>query len=215
MTKEVEQDEIRLRRKKVQKIIAELKKLFPKTKIALNYFTPIELFVAVVLSAQTTDKQVNLVTKDLFKKYREIDDYIKTPLSEFEQDVKRIGLYRGKAKNIKSALEIIEKQYQGRLPDSMEELIKLPGVGRKTANVLLHNIYGKQEGIAVDTHVKRLSQLFGLSKSDNPDKIERDLMEIVPKQDWGKITYLLIDYGRKYCTAFCKHIGCPLKNFIA
>lgn len=202
-------------KQKTEEIISELKKLFPTTKIALDYKTPIELFVAVVLSAQTTDKQVNIVTADLFKKYRTIDDYIKTPLSELQQDIKRIGLYKGKAKNIKTALEIISKQYGGKIPDEMEKLIKLPGVGRKTANVLLFNIYGKQEGIAVDTHVRRLTQLFGLSNNNNPDKIERDLMEIVPKKEWGKITYLLIDYGRAYCPARCKHESCPLKKFIS
>lgn len=199
---------------KVLSIIKGLKKLFPTTKIALNYSTPIELFVAVVLSAQTTDKQVNVVTADLFKKYRSLNDYINTPLLEFEQDIKSIGLYKGKAKNIKAALEIIDKQYGGKLPDSMKKLVELPGVGRKTANVLLFNIYDKQEGIAVDTHVKRLSKLFGLTKNDDPNKIEQDLIKIVPKNEWGEITYLLIDYGRAYCPARCKHETCPLRNFI-
>ncbi|MBI2621364.1 MAG: endonuclease III [Candidatus Levybacteria bacterium] len=202
------------KKERTQILISELKKLFPKTKIALNYTTPIELFVAVVLSAQTTDKQVNVVTADLFKKYRTLIDYLRVPLPEFEKDIKRIGLYRGKAKNIKSALEIVSKQYGGKLPDSMEELVKLPGVGRKTANVLLFNIYEKNEGIAVDTHVKRLSNLFGLSQQANPNKIEQDLMEVVPKKDWGAVTYLLIDYGRKYCPARCKHQNCPLRSFI-
>ncbi len=199
---------------KAKLITAELKKLFPKTKIALNYSSPIELFVSVVLSAQTTDKQVSVVTIDLFKKYRTIDNYLKTPLEEFQNDIKRIGLYRGKAKNIKAALEIVEKQFGGKLPDSMEELVKLPGVGRKTANVLLFNIYNKEEGIAVDTHVKRLSNLFGLSNQTDPNKIERDLMEIIPKNEWGEFTYRMIDYGRAYCTARCKHTSCPLKKFI-
>jgi len=197
------------------RLLLELKKLFPETKIALNYSNPIELLVAVVLSAQTTDKQINVVTLDLFKKYKSIKDYIKTPLPEFEKDIKRIGLYRAKAKNIKAALEIIENQYKGIIPNSMTELIKLPGVGRKTANVLLYNIYNKNEGIAVDTHVKRLSNLFGLSSSNDPNKIEKDLMEVVPKKEWGEITYLLIDYGRNYCKASCKHTDCPLKSFIA
>lgn len=215
MIKQVEQSEIHLRRTKALNLVKDLKKLFPTTKIALNYSNPIELFVAVVLSAQTTDKQVNTVTADLFRKYKTINAYLQTPLSEFENDIKRIGLYKNKAKNIKVALEIIDKKYNGKIPDSMEELIKLPGVGRKTANVLLYSIYEKTEGIAVDTHVRRLSQLFGLSNSDNPEKIERDLMEIVPKKDWGEITYLLIDYGRRYCPARCKHIDCPLKNYIS
>lgn len=200
---------------KSQKILTKLKKLFPNTKIALNYNNPIELFISVILSAQTTDKQVNLVTEGLFKKYRSINDYVNVPLLEFEQDIKRIGLYRAKAKNIKSALQIIDKNYQGKIPDSMNELIKLPGVGRKSANVLIYIIYNKNEGIAVDTHVRRLSQLFGLSNSNNPDLIERDLMDLIPRNDWGEITYLLIEYGRKYCPAHCKHLNCPLKSFIS
>jgi endonuclease-3 len=203
------------REEKTKKIITELKKLFPNPTIALNYSNPIELLVAVVLSAQTTDKQVNVVTEDLFKKYKSLKDYLDVSLEEFSNDVKRIGLYKGKAKNIKAALEIIDKEYGGKIPDSMEELTKLPGVGRKTANVLLNNVYGKNEGIAVDTHVRRLAQLFGLSGSDDPTKIEKDLMEIVPKKDWGEITYLLIDYGRAYCPARCKHTECPLRSFIA
>ena len=170
--------------------------------------------MAVVLSAQTTDKQVNIVTEDLFKKYKSIRDYIKTPLLEFENDIKKIGLYRAKAKNIKAALDIIHNDYKDKIPDSMENLVKLPGIGRKTANVLLYVLYDKSEGIAVDTHVRRLAQLFGLSNSNNPDKIEKDLMEIIPKKEWGEITYLLIDYGRKYCPARCKHANCPLKSFV-
>lgn len=203
------------KQQKLEKIIVKLKELFPVTKIALNYSSPIELLVAVVLSAQTTDKQVNVVTKDLFKQYKTIDDYLNSPLEQFQNDVKRIGLYRAKAKNIKAALEIIDRQYGGKIPDSMEKLVELPGVGRKTANVLLYNIYGKTEGIAVDTHVKRLSRLFGLSSNNDPNKIEKDLMEIVPKKEWGEITYLLIDYGRAYCKANCKHTDCPLRSFIA
>ena len=162
------------RQQKIKEIISRLKKLFPDSKIALKYSSPWELFVAVVLSAQTTDKQVNVVTGDLFLKYKSLEDYINTPLEEFQNDIKRIGLYKNKGKNIKLSAEIVYKKYDGKLPDSMENLIKLPGVGRKTANVLLGNIYGKSEGIAVDTHVRRLSRLFGLSKHLDPDKIEKD-----------------------------------------
>lgn len=201
-------------KQKAKKLIQALEKLFPETKIALSYSTPLELLVAVVLSAQTTDKQVNIVTADLFRKYKKTEDYINTPLSEFENDIKRIGLYKGKGKNIKAAAEILKADYGGKIPDSMNELVKLPGVGRKTANVLLYNLYDKNEGIAVDTHVRRLANLFDLTNSQNPEVIEKDLMEVVPKKDWGKITYLLIDYGRKYCTAFCKHTDCPLRSYI-
>jgi endonuclease-3 len=199
---------------KTEKIIVELKKLFPKTQIALNYNTWYELFVAVVLSAQTTDRQVNIVTNDLFKTYRGFEDYLKTPLGEFQNDIKRIGLYKGKAKNIKASFDIIHKDYNDKLPRPMDELIKLPGVGRKTANVLLNNIYHVNEGIAVDTHVHRLSNLFGLSNQRDPNKIEKDLMKIVPKSEWGNFTYRMIDYGRAYCTTRCKHTDCPLRRFI-
>ena len=203
------------KKKKAEEIIIELKKLFPHTGIALNYSSPIELLVAVILSAQATDKQVNVVTEDLFKKYKSILDYINVPQAEFENDIKRIGLYKSKAKNIKKALEVIHSDYADKIPNNMAELINLPGIGRKTANVLLYILYGKTEGIAVDTHVRRLAQVFGLSNSNNPDKIEKDLMGIVPKKEWGEITYLLIDYGRKYCKASCKHTDCPLRNFIS
>ncbi len=200
---------------KATEITKELQRLFPNVKIAINYTTPLELLIAVIMSAQSTDKQVNVITADLFKKYKTIKDYIKTPLLEFEQDIKRIGLFRAKAKNIKAAVTMIDKDFNGKVPDTMEKLLRLPGVGRKTANVVLYCIYGKTEGIAIDTHARRFSQLFGLSNTDDVVKIERDLMEIVPRKDWGEITYLFAEYGRKYCTAFCKHIECPLRRFIS
>lgn len=200
---------------KTKEILKELKKLFPNVKIALNYSNALELLIAVIMSAQSQDKQVNVITADLFKKYKTLNDYVKTPLSQFENDIKRIGLFRAKAKNIKATVEILDKQYGGKVPDSIEELTKLPGVGRKTANVILYSIYGKTEGIAIDTHAKRLSQLFGLVDTDDVVKIEKELMEIVPKKDWGEITYLFAEYGRQYCTARCKHLDCPLRSFIA
>lgn len=213
MTK-IELKETRLRRKKAKEIIEELKTLFPNVKIALNYNTPLELLIAVIMSAQSTDKQVNVITGLLFKKYKTIDDYISTPLPEFENDIKRIGLFRAKAKNIKAAVEIIKNKFDEKVPDTMEELLSLPGVGRKTANVVLYCIYGKTDGIAIDTHARRFSQLFGFSTTDDVVKIEKDLMEVVPKEEWGEITYLFAEYGRMYCTARCKHLDCPLKNFI-
>lgn len=199
---------------KAENIVDDLEKLFPNVKIALNYSTPLELLIAVIMSAQSTDKQVNVITEDLFKKYKTTKDYINTPLPEFENDIKRIGLYRAKAKNIKATVEIIDKKYNGRVPDTMEELTSLPGVGRKTANVVLYCIYGKTEGIAIDTHARRLSQLFGLVDTNDVVKIEKELMEILPKKDWGEITYLFAEYGRQYCTARCKHITCPLRKYI-
>lgn len=202
------------KKQKAARIIDELKKLFPQTKTQLSYRTPFQLLVAVILSAQTTDKKVNEITQSLFVKYRTADDFSKLSQSELESYIKSIGLYRGKAKNIIASAKTIDEKYSGEIPRSMSEMISLPGVGRKTANVVLGIVYGVVEGIAVDTHVRRLSQLFGLSNSSNPDIIERDLMKILPKKEWCEFTYRMIDYGRAYCPAPCKHISCPLKEFI-
>jgi endonuclease-3 len=186
------------KQQKAEEIVKDLKKLFPNVKIALNYSTPLELLIAVIMSAQSQDKQVNVITTDLFKKYKNLKDYVKVPLPEFENDIKRIGLYRAKAKNIKATVEMIDKKYSGKVPDTMEDLLKLPGVGRKTANVVLYCIYGKTEGIAIDTHARRLSKLFGLTNTDDVVQIEKDLMEILPKKDWGEITYLFARSVRTY-----------------
>ncbi len=199
---------------KAQEIINALRDLIPDPKIALIYSNPWELFVSVVLSAQTTDKQVNIVTKDLFKKYSSFEDYTSVSWEKFAEDVRRIGLYKGKAKNIITSAKIIEEKYNGKVPETMEELVALPGVGRKTANILLSNIYNLQVGIAVDTHVKRLTRLWGLTNNTDPIKIEDDLMQIVPKKDWKDFSYLVILYGREYCTASCKHLDCPLNRYI-
>ena len=205
---------MRNRKDKAEKTVRELKKLFPTTKTALEYKTPFQLLVAVILSAQTTDKKVNEVTPKLFAKFETAFDFAKLSQNELESYIKSIGLYRGKAKNIIEAAKEISKKYNGELPRSMSEMIALPGVGRKTASVVLGITYGIVEGIAVDTHVRRLSQLFGLSKSSNPDIIERDLMAILPKSEWQEFTFRMIDYGRAYCPASCKHINCPLRKFI-
>lgn len=203
------------KKQKALKIVQELKKLFPKTKTALNYSSDFNLLVAVILSAQTTDKKVNEVTPKLFSKYKTAQDFSRLSQSELESYIKSIGLYRGKAKNITALAKIISEKHKGNLPRSIEEMIKLPGVGRKTANVVLGIVYGVSEGIAVDTHVRRLAQLFGLSKSANPEIIERDLMSILPKSEWQEFTFRMVDYGRKYCTAFCRHTDCPLRGYIA
>ncbi|MDA2936164.1 endonuclease III [Patescibacteria group bacterium AH-259-L05] len=203
--------ELEKRKKRAQKIIRELKKLFPQTKIALKYSSNWELLVAVILSAQCTDKKVNEVVQKLFKKYKILDDYVHADLHEFEQDIRSTGFYRNKAKNILASAQIIKQTYHGRIPKTMEEALKLPGVARKTANVVLGNAYGIVEGIAVDTHVKRLSKLYGLTNETNPDKIEKDLMQIIPKKEWFAFTYRMIDYGRKYCPARPHdHAHCPL-----
>jgi endonuclease-3 len=206
--------EIKKLKEKALKIIKVLKRLFPTAKIALNYSNPWELLVAVVLSAQCTDKKVNEVTEKLFKKYKTLDDYIKANPREFEQDIKSTGFYKNKAKNILATARVIKEKFNGQVPKTMEELLTLPGIGRKSANVILGNAYGIVEGIAVDTHVRRLAKKLGLTKNTDPDKIEKDLMQIIPKKYWFPFTYWLIEYGRKYCPARPhNHNNCPLKKF--
>ncbi len=187
--------------KNIDKILPLLKKEYPKAKIALNFSNPLEILVATVLSAQCTDERVNMVTKSLFKKYRKVQDYAKANLKTFEQEIRSTGFYRNKAKNIISATQKIVKDFNSKLPDSMDKLLQLPGVARKTANIVLFNGFGKVEGIAVDTHVRRLSQRLGLTKNKDPEKIEQDLMKLLNRKEWGKFSYLLIDHGRKICDA--------------
>ena len=187
--------------KNIDKILTSLKKQYPNAKIALNFNNPLEILVATVLSAQCTDARVNMVTKSLFKKYRKVQDYAKANLKTFEQEIRSTGFYRNKAKNIISAAQKIVKDFGSKLPDSMDKLLQLPGVARKTANIVLFNGFGKVEGIAVDTHVRRLSQRLGLTKNQDPEKIEQDLMKLLDRKEWGKFSYLLIDHGRKICDA--------------
>ena len=191
----------REKKKRVLKLNDALKKLFPDAKIALKYRNNWELLVAVVLSAQSTDKQVNKVTKKLFKKYKKFDDYLKADIREFEKDIKSTGFYHNKAKNILNVAKIIKEKYKSKVPSSMEELTKLPGVARKTANIVLSNAFGIVEGIAVDTHVRRFAIKFDLTDSKDPKKIEQDLMKILPKKEWTNFTYRVIEYGRQICTA--------------
>lgn len=202
------------RKKKTIEILKELKKLYPEAKTALEYSSPLELLIAVILSARNTDKKVNEVTDKLFKKYETIDDFRDVNLNELEKDLSQLGLFRQKAKFVKETARIISEDHNGKVPDKMEDLVKLPGVGRKTANIVLGNIYGTVVGIAVDTHVARLSRLFGLTQNSNPEKIEKDLMEILPRKEWFDFTNRIIAYGRQYCPAHCKHLKCPLNNFI-
>ncbi len=208
-------------KKRWQKIYKKLKTLFPRAKIALNFGTPWELLVAVQLSAQCTDKKVNEVTPVLFKKYRTLNDYVKASktakgIRDFEKMIHACGFYRAKTKNILAAANYIQKKYHGKLPKTMEEMIRVPGVGRKSANVILGNAYGVVEGIAIDTHMIRLSNVFGLTKEKDPVKIERDLMAIIPQKDWFKATYMIINYGRAYCVARPhKHELCPLTKVLA
>lgn len=189
------------RRNRALRIVQTLKKLFPDAKIALKYGNPWELLVAVVLSAQCTDKKVNEVTEKLFKKYRTLEDYVKADPKKFEKDIKPTGFYRNKAKNILATAKIVKEKFKGEVPCTMEELLTLPGVARKTANIILGNACGVVVGIAVDTHVRRLSIKLGLTDHDDPVKIERDLMKLLPKREWFKFTYRMIEYGRKICPA--------------
>ena len=183
------------------KIIELLEKEHRDAKITLNHTNPLELLIATILSAQCTDERVNVVTKTLFKKHRSIEDYAGADLKELEQDIRSTGFYRNKARNVKKCCQIILDKFGSQVPKTMEEILELPGVARKTANIVLSNAYGVVEGIAVDTHVRRLSRRLGLTVNDNPDKIEKDLMKLVPKSKWMKFTELLIFHGRKTCTA--------------
>lgn len=204
-------NQIETRKKRAKIIVTKLKKFFPTTKSALNYTTPFEFLVAVILSAQCTDARVNIVTADLFKKYKNLEDYANADLNEFEQDIRSTGFYKNKAKNVLATAKIIKEKYNGKLPQTMEEMLELPGVARKTGNVVLGEIYDVYPGVAVDTHVKRISKLYGLTDETDPTKIERDLMKILPQEEWFEFTLRVIDYGRKYCQAKKHdHANCPL-----
>jgi endonuclease-3 len=198
--------------KKISEIIELLRKENPDVGVALTHSTSLELLIATILSAQCTDTRVNEVTKKLFKKYRSIHDYIAASQEELEKEIYSTGFFRNKAKNIKKMCEILVNNFNGEVPETMEELLTLPGVARKTANIVLTGAFGKVEGIAVDTHVKRLSFRLGLTENTNPDKIEKDLMKLVPENLWDIISLLLIHHGRRVCTAkkpLCK--DCILK----
>lgn len=197
-------------------ILKTLKNLFPKAHIALTYSNNWELMVAVQLSAQCTDKRVNLVTPILFKKYKTLADYCAADSTEFENDIHSTGFFRNKTKNILAAAKMVQEKFGGEIPQTMAEILTIPGVARKTANVVLGNAYGVVDGIAVDTHVKRLAKLLGLTKHTDPVKIERDLMVVIPKSEWFSFTYRLIDYGRAYCVARSHdHVHCPLTVALA
>jgi len=188
-------------KKKMLLIIKRLRKEYPVLKSALNFRSPFELLVATILSAQTTDVQVNKVTEKLFKKYRKLDDYLNVSPQEFTQDVRSVNFFNNKAKNILASARMITEKFGGRVPKSMEELLMLPGVARKTANIILYNAFGITDGIAIDTHVKRLANRLGLTVHDDPVKIEQDLMAITPKIAWGDLTHILIAHGRAVCQA--------------
>ncbi len=189
------------RKEKIKIILERLEKIYPSAKTALSFQTPFQLLVATILSAQTTDERVNIVTEKLFKKLKTPEDFVKADIEEIIELIKSINFYRNKAKNIKATAERIIKFFNGEVPKRMEDMITLQGVARKTANIVLSEAYGINEGIAVDTHVKRLAGRIGLSDFEDPVKIERDLMENTPQEKWGELSNLLIYHGRNVCKA--------------
>jgi endonuclease-3 len=194
----------------VEEIIKRLEKVFPD-KLELNFSTPFELVVAVVLSAQERDAKVNEITKELFKKFNTPQQFANASLEEIEKEISSVSFYKNKAKYIKQISQILVEKYGGEVPKSIEELENLPGIGRKSANMILYNAFGINEGIAVDRHVLRVSQRLGLTKQQKPEKAEQELMKLVPKDQWGKFSNLLILLGRYICTAQKpKHSECPL-----
>jgi endonuclease-3 len=206
--------------KNIAEIIKRLKKEYTGTpQTVLRYSTPFELLVATILSAQTTDVLVNRVTTELFKKYRSVQDVANTTPEKLAQDIRSVNFFNNKAKNINKTAQVLIEKFGGKVPQTMEELVSLPGVARKTANIVLSGAFGLNEGIAVDTHVKRLAYRLGLTRYEDPVKIENDLLAITPKKEWGNLSHLLIFHGRKVCQAkkadhaVCVLVDlCPSKN---
>jgi endonuclease III len=182
-------------------IIKRLSETYPDAHVALNFSNPLECLVATILSAQCTDERVNMVTSTLFQKYRTCEDYLKIPEAELAADIKPTGFFNQKTKSIRGACARIVEVYGGTVPNTMEDLVTLPGVARKTANIVLGNAYGIVEGIAVDTHVRRVSERLGFTRETDPNKIELDLMRLIPKDRWFDFTYVIIDHGRAICVA--------------
>jgi endonuclease III len=185
----------------IQAITTQLRRLYPNAKCSLNFSNPLELLIATQLSAQCTDERVNIVTRDLFKKYRSVEDYATVSQEELEQDIRPTGFYRNKAKNIRAACQRLITNYAGEVPRTMADLLTLPGVARKTANVVLGNAFGIVEGFVVDTHIGRLARRFGWTTNEDPVKVEQDLMRLVPQQDWLDLSHLMIYHGRAICLA--------------
>jgi endonuclease-3 len=194
-------------KERIPRIIAGLEKAYPEAHCELVYSDPFQLLIATILSAQCSDRQVNLVTPDLFKKYPAAADFAEAPPGELETAIRRIGLYRSKAKNIRAACRALVEKYGGQVPRTMEQLLELNGVGRKTANVVLGNAFGISVGVVVDTHVSRLSERLGLTRHSAPEKIEADLQKLVPPAKWALFSHLLIWHGRRRC--FARNPDCP------
>ena len=186
---------------KAVEIYSVLVKEYPEPKIALTNNNPLELLIAVMLSAQCTDERVNIVTKALFKEYKKAEDYAYSDIEKLKKMIFSTGFYNAKAKNIQNTCKLIIEKHNGKVPRTMDELVKLPGVGRKTANIVLSNAFGIKEGIAIDTHMTRINRRLGLTKNKQPDKIEQDLMKQLPKDLWNKYTYVIIEHGRAVCKA--------------
>jgi len=188
-------------------VIRLLKEAYPEARVALRFSNPLECLVAVILSAQATDKKVNEVTETLFQKYRTPQDYVGVPEAELAADLKPTGFFNQKTRAVRGACRMIVEEFDGKVPDSIADLVKLPGVARKTANIVLGNAYPDKlrtdpdVGVAVDTHVRRVSQRLGFTEQKDPNKVERDLMEVLPREDWFGFTYVLIDHGRAVCKA--------------
>ena len=189
------------RTSRVKNIITTLDRTYPEAHCELKHAEPLELLIATILSAQCTDKRVNIVTKELFKRYRSAADYANAPVAELEQAIKTTGFFRNKAKNIQACCRKLVERYAGKVPRTMEDLTQLNGVGRKTANVVLGNAFGINAGVVVDTHVARLSQRLGLTKQNTPEKIEPELMALVPQKQWALFSHWLIWHGRRRCAA--------------
>jgi endonuclease III len=198
---------------RIDEILQRLAVAYPDATCALNHRSPFELLVATILSAQCTDERVNMVTPALFAKYRQPEEYLSVPVEELERDIHSTGFFRNKAKSIRGAAQLLVEQFGGELPRTMEEMLTLPGVARKTANVVLGTAFGLAEGIAVDTHVRRLSRRLGLTQHDDPVKIERDLMALVPREGWISVSHRLILHGRQICHARRPNCaGCTLTD---
>lgn len=199
--------------RRAPEIIRILSETYPDAHVALRFSNPLEILVATILSAQCTDEKVNEVTAELFQKYRKAEDYLRVPEDELKRDIKPTGFYNQKAISIRAACQRILDAYGGDVPDSMDDLVTLRGVARKTANIVLGNAFGTVEGIAVDTHVKRLASRLGFTEQSDPDKIEQDLMRLVPRDLWFDFTYVLIDHGRAICQARTPRCGdCPVHH---
>ncbi|MEW5951447.1 MAG: endonuclease III [Elusimicrobiota bacterium] len=206
---------------RVEKLLKLLRENYPKASCSLDYKNPFELLIATILSAQCTDRRVNMVTPKLFKRFPDAEKMSKAPLDEIKEIIKSTGFYNNKAKSLKEASNSIVKNFQGKVPSDMEKLLSLKGVARKTANVVLSSAFGKNEGIVVDTHVKRISYRLGLTKQTNPQKIEKDLMNLIEKKDWGYFSHALVFHGRTFCFArnpkckdcFLNNI-CPKKGIV-